>query len=157
MLKVPGIEPKSVDSVVSLVDVAPTLATFLDPQPNLSAYHGEDLLRRADPTAGPRKFPVLFASALRDELARVGMVTEKGDRKLVVRLEAALPELHDLTGDNPDARSVAEEQPKLTRKMLLELARSPVFPREKTDFPMLEPKGPMNFATRANSLTLRTE
>ena len=157
MLSVPGTTPRNVDSLVSLVDVAPTLASFLEPHPNLSGYHGEDLLRRAEPSAPARNFPVLFAAALRDELVRVGMVAASGDSKLVVRLEAALPELHDLNADKPDDQSVASEHPTLTRSMLREVARSPIFPRTKTDFPMLEPKGAIEFASPASSLTLRAQ
>jgi arylsulfatase A-like enzyme len=157
MLKVPGVAPRAVDRVVSLVDVTPTLTRFLEPRPTLSGYHGQDLIERAKPSTGERRFPVLFAAALRDQLVRVGMVTEAGDSKLVVRLEAALPELHDLTATRPDDKNLAPERPELTRAMLEELARSPVFPRERRDFPMLEPKGPMKFSAPESSLTLRTE
>lgn len=155
ILSVPGTPPKNVESVVSLVDVAPTLASFLTPHPNLSGYHGEDLLRRSEPAAPARNFPVLFAAALRDQLVRVGMVTKSGDSKLVVRLEAALPELHDLNVAKPDDRSVASARPELTRALLREVARSPIFPRSQADFPMLEPKGNIEFASPSSSLTLR--
>jgi hypothetical protein len=156
MLKVPGVPARQVDDVVSLVDVAPTLSRFLEPNPRLDGYHGDDLLGHAGSGRQKRRFPVLFAAALRDQLVRVGMVDEQGDTKLVVRLEAALPELHELGSPNPDERNVAEEHPKLTRKLLRQLATSPVFPRKASDFSMLESRGPLEFAGASQSLTVRT-
>jgi len=143
MLRVPGVAPRVVDDVVSLVDVAPTLARFLVPDASIRGYHGEDLLTYADPEAErvPRRFPVMFGAALRDELVRVGMIEEGGKAKLVVRLEAAQAELHDLARRAPDDFNVADDEPERAGKLLKTVAKSPMFPREPDDFRMLNPKG----------------
>lgn len=152
LLRVPGVEPRVVDRVVSLVDIAPTLAPFLVPGAPLQGYHGEDLLLHADGKAPPRRFPVLFAAALRDELVRIGMVDDAGDLKLVVRLEAAQLEMHDLNGPNPDDSNVVSRQPERGQAMLRRLAKSPSFPREPDDFRMLKPKGSISLEASSETL-----
>lgn len=154
MLRIPGVEPRVVDDVVSLVDLAPTLAPFLVPGASLRGYHGEDLLTHADPDGepAPRRFPVLFGAALRDELVRVGMIEDGGKAKLVVRLEAALAELHDLARRAPDDFDVAREDPARAQRLLETVAKSPVFPRELDDFRMLKPKGELSLEPTPQSL-----
>jgi len=144
MLRVPGVEPRAVDDVVSLVDVAPTLARFLVPDASLRGYHGEDLLTYADPERAPRRFPVIFGAALRDELVRVGMIEDGGKAKLVVRLEAAQTELHDLARRAPDDVNIAADEPERAERLLRTVAKSPLFPREIDDFRMLNPKGQLS-------------
>lgn len=154
LMRVPGVAPRAVDEVVSLVDVAPTLARFLVPNASIRGYHGEDLLLYADPEpAKPtRRFPVMFGAALRDELVRVGMIEDGGRGKLVVRLEAAQAELHDLFGALPDDVDLADDEPERARKLLRMVAKSPVFPREIDDFRMLNPKG--NLSLESTQATL---
>lgn len=156
VLKVPGVEPKRVTDVVSLVDVAPTLAGFLMPGTDLGAYHGEDLLLHADDEPFQRRFPILFAAALRDELVRVGMIDESGRFKLVVRLEAAQVELYDLHSPVPDERNIAREYPEKRDAMLRRVATSPLFPRELDDFKLLTPKGRLTFPAPSGELPVRT-
>lgn len=146
MLRVPGVEPRVVDDVVSLVDVAPTLARFLVPDASLRGYHGEDLLTYADPQPerAPRRFPVIFGAALRDELVRVGIIEDGGKAKLVVRLEAAQTELHDLARRAPDDVNIAAAEPERAERLLRTVAKSPLFPREIDDFRMLNPKGQLS-------------
>ncbi len=154
VLRVPGVAPRAVDDVVSLVDVAPTLAPFLVPGASIRGYHGEDLLTYADPEAerSPRRFPVLFGAALRDELVRVGMIEDGGNAKLVVRLEAAQAELHDLARRAPDDFNVASDDPARAQRLLETVAKSPVFPRELNDFRMLQPKGNLSLEPAPTSL-----
>lgn len=152
LLRVPRVEPRVVNRVVSLVDVAPTLAPFLVPGIPLQGYHGEDLLLHADGKAPPRRFPVIFGAALRDELVRIGMVDDAGDMKLVVRLEAAQLELHDLTAPHPDDVNVALRDPQRGQAMLRLLAKSPFFPREPDDFRMLKPKGSISLEPSSATL-----
>jgi hypothetical protein len=74
-------------------------------------------------------------------LVRVGVIAPEPERdwKLVLAMEAALPELHHLSGPDPDSRSFAKLQPQLTLELLKELVTSPVFPRTAADFELRPP------------------
>ena len=133
ILRVPGIAPRQVEDRVSLVDVAPTLARYIQRNAPMDGYHGEDLLSYATPKRPPRRLPILMAAANKDQLARVGMIPADQSHKLVFSFESGLPELYDLKSADPDLTSVAEQDPALTLRMLNMLARSPVFPRTITD------------------------
>lgn len=140
ILKAPGLAPREVSERVSLVDVAPTLARYMFPHPKLAGYAGEDLLTRLLEPPPPRRLPILLVSASRDVLVRVGMIAPERDYKLVLSLEAALPELYDLRGTDPDANNVSEQRPELTQKLLRDLVASPVFPRSLWDFDVRDTK-----------------
>ena len=62
------------------------------------------------------------------------------DWKVVLALEAALPELYQLGTTEPDAENLAEAQPKTTLELLRQLFHSPVFPRIAEDFEVRETK-----------------
>lgn len=134
VLKVPKLPGKVVHSKVSIVDVAPTLGRYMDPNLDGQGFHGEDLLAHLLPTLPPRRFPLLLLGASKDQLVRVGVVDPTADFKLVLSFEAALPELYDLRIADPDAANFAARHPERTRKTLAELVRSPVFPRVPDDF-----------------------
>jgi phosphoglycerol transferase MdoB-like AlkP superfamily enzyme len=134
ILKAPGLPAREVRERVSLVDVAPTLARYMTPNADLSGYAGEDLLLHAVGTPVQRRLPILLVSASRDVLVRVGVVDPVRDYKLVLSLEAALPELYDLKADDPDSNNVADQHPQLTQRLLRGLVGSPVFPRSLWDF-----------------------
>lgn len=136
VLHVPGVEPKRVDEKVSLVDVAPTLGRFFDPTLNGRGFHGQDLLGYALPEPPKRRFPLLVLGASKDVLVRVGFVDPASQYKLVLSLEAALPELYDLSGDDPDELNLAFSKTARVQKGLELLARSPIFPRTNDDFEM---------------------
>jgi hypothetical protein len=139
VLRVPGMAPAAFDGVVSLADVAPTLAQYLDPALDLSAYHGEDLLAFIQEKKRERSRPALLSSSSKDVLVRAGLIEPKGRFKLVLSLEAALPELYDLSSPDPDAVNVADDHPKLTLDLLRRLVESPVFPRSPADFDNTRP------------------
>jgi hypothetical protein len=84
--------------------------------------------------------PILFVSASKDMLVRIGMVAPERDYKLVLSLESALPELYDLRAADPDNASVAEQHPELTQQLLEQLVASPVFPRSLWDFDVRDTK-----------------
>lgn len=140
VLKVPGLPPRKVTNKVSLVDVAPTLGRFLDPTLDGRGFHGEDLLGQTLPVPQPRRFPLLLLGASKDQLVRVGAVDPVEDFKLVLSFEAALPELYDLSISDPDAANFASQHRARTKNTLLELVRSPVFPREPDDFDVRDTK-----------------
>lgn len=140
LLKAPGLPAREVRARVSAVDVAPTLARYMLPNPDLSGYAGEDLLQHLLDEPRPRRLPILLVSASKDVLVRVGMVDPVRDYKLVLSLEAALPELYDLNAEDPDSSNVADRHPKLTNELLRELVTSPVFPRSLWDFDVRETK-----------------
>jgi uncharacterized protein len=140
VLKAPGLPPRDVRERVSLVDVAPTLARYMLPRAELDGYAGQDLLGHLLPRPPPRRLPILFVSASKDMLVRIGMIAPERDNKLVLSLEAALPELYDLRAEDPDAHNVAEEQPALTQNLLRQLVGSPVFPRSLWDFDVRDTK-----------------
>jgi hypothetical protein len=140
ILKAPGLAPREVSERVSLVDVAPTLARYMLPRAEMTGYAGEDLLTRLLERPRPRQLPLLFVSASKDVLVRVGLIPPQGDFKLVLSLEAALPELYDLRSVDPDSTNVADQRPELTQSLLRDLVASPVFPRSLWDFAVRDTK-----------------
>jgi hypothetical protein len=134
LLKAPGLPARQLDARVSLVDVAPTLARYMHANPDMSGYAGEDLLTLLLRKPPPRRLPILLVSASKDMLVRVGVIDPKSDYKLVLSLEAALPELYDLRAPEPDDANVAEQHPELTQRLTRSLVASPVFPRSLWDF-----------------------
>ncbi len=140
ILHAPGVGPRRIESRVSLVDVAPTLSRYLVPAPSLAGYQGEDLLGYAVPSRPPRRLPLLLTAASKDVLVRVGLVDPVRDWKLVLSLEAALPELYDLSDSEPDDENLADAHPKTALQMLRALSHSPVFPRNADDFDLRDTK-----------------
>ncbi len=134
VLKAPGLPTRDVKERVSLVDVAPTLARYMLPRVELNGYAGQDLVERLLLKPPPRRLPILLVGASKDMLVRIGMIAPERDYKLVLSLEAALPELYDLRAEDPDAHNVADEHPELTQRLLRDLVASPVFPRTLRDF-----------------------
>jgi len=145
-LKVPGLPPRRIDDKVSLVDVAPTLARFMDPMASTSGYQGEDLLVHLLPQKPPRRHPLLLQAASKDVLVRVGLIDPVEDYKLVLSLEASFPELYDLRAEDPDAVTVTRQKPERTLAALQKLVRSPVFPRSADDFEVRDTKEQKAFA-----------
>ncbi len=145
-IRVPGVKPRVVDDIVSLVDVAPTLAPFFTGEVSMRGYHGVDLLSYAVDERPLRDHPLVLKSSSLDRLSRIGLIDPATNLKLVVRVEAALPELYDLGAAEPDEKNLAQDLPETTREMLRVVARSPVFPRAASDFDLLMPLGPRNFA-----------
>jgi uncharacterized protein len=140
VLKAPGLPPREVNDRVSLVDVSPTLSRYMLPRAELRGFAGQDLLERLLDPPPPRRLPILFVSASKDMLVRVGMIPPERDHKLVLSLEAGLPELYDLRAPDPDSASVAEQHPELTQQLLRQLVGSPVFPRSLWDFDVRDTK-----------------
>jgi uncharacterized protein len=140
VLRAPGLPARQIDSRVSVVDVAPTLARYMYPNPDNTGYAGEDLLTHLMRRPRPRRLPILLVSASKDLLVRVGAIDPVRDFKLVLSLEASLPELYDLRAADPDDESVAEQHPELTQAMLRTLVSSPVFPRSLWDFDVRDTK-----------------
>ena len=130
MLRVPGLAPKAVDETVSLVDVAPTIARFLEPEVTLDDCHGVDLLGYATPRPSPH-LPVLMAATTEGQITKLGIV--EGPRKLVVPLDWGEPQLYDLTSTMPDEADVAELERSRLLGLVDELIRSPIFERASTD------------------------
>jgi hypothetical protein len=128
------VTPRAVEAPVSLADLAPTLARYIETDPPMRGYQGEDLLGNLVADRPKRRLPILMAGASKDSLVRVGMLDGSSRWKLVLSLEAALPELYDLSASDPDARTLAESHPAQTRKMLETLMRAPTFPRSPKDF-----------------------
>ncbi len=139
-IKIPGVAPKRIDEKVSLVDIAPTLARYMDPGASMAGYQGEDLLGYLVPGRPARRYPLLLQAASKDMLVRVGLVDPVEEYKLVLSLEAAFPELYDLHQEDPDTMTVTREQPARTLKALRALVRSPVFPRSADDFDVRDTK-----------------
>lgn len=124
VVHVPGMDPKAVEPLVSLVDVTPTVGRFLRTKKPMPDYHGADLLALA---AGPdalAKRPILTLASSENHLSQFGLVD--GRRKLVLPLEFGEPELYALEGDEPDARDIAPEDNQVALRLLNELLRSPL-------------------------------
>ena len=127
-LRIPGVAPKQVFEPVSLVDVAPTLGRYFDSKLELTGYHGADLLGYLSAEPPPRR-PIVMEGGTWDSIRRIGIVDAKTPYKLVVQLEAGIPELYELAGEDPDSFSVADARPGETMSLLNDLVRSPLFPR----------------------------
>ncbi|WP_437730180.1 sulfatase-like hydrolase/transferase [Sorangium sp. So ce1335] len=125
VLRVPGVPPMAVDDLVSLIDVAPTMARLLTPDPPMNGYHGEDLLGFLDPEPPPRRLPLLAAAVSEQQIARVGILD--GRYKLVLPLEWGAPELYDLAAPDPDEVDVSASNARETLRLMGALLRSPVF------------------------------
>jgi hypothetical protein len=110
-MRVPGLKPAVVSDKVSLVDVTPTLARYMLPDPDMSDYHGEDLLGYLLPHHPPRRFPLLMSACSKLTMARIGLVDPS----------------------DPDAASVADAHPRQTLEMVNALVSSPLYPRKPSD------------------------
>ncbi|HEY5372625.1 MAG TPA: sulfatase-like hydrolase/transferase [Polyangiaceae bacterium] len=127
LLRVPQVAPRAIDTAVSLVDLAPTVTSIMAPgrAPDISA--GQNLFA----AQGPRHAPILFSSTLLGTPARIGVLSDDANTKLVLHLDAAMPVLLDLTQPDPDGVDLAQSRPLQTSALLSELVRSPIFPRER--------------------------
>ncbi len=140
LMHAPGLGSRRIDERVSLVDVAPTLARYMQPDPDLAGYQGEDLLGYLVPNRPPRRLPILLTAAAKDVLVRIGVVDPVRNWKVVLSLEAALPELYDLASPDPDAVNLAEAHPNATLELLRQIYHSPIFPRTADDFDVRDTK-----------------
>ena len=133
MLRAPGLGHRDVDAPVGHVDVAPTLARYLDLQAPVDGYHGSDLLHHTLNEPVPGTLPILLLSMRKDDLLRVGLVSREAPyHKLVLPLESVEPELHDVDLPQPDDVDLARERSRVTLGMISSLVTSPVFPRPET-------------------------
>lgn len=129
-VRIPGIAAGRVDTPVSLLDLAPTLAPIFGG--GAALYHGENL---TEPKAlAKRRLPILLRGGKFSGLDRAGILDHQSRRKLVIRLEAAFPELHAYETDRRDQHNLARNEPEQVRRLLKVLAKSPVFPRNDRDF-----------------------
>jgi len=106
----------------------------------MAGYAGEDLLTQLLQKPRPRRLPILLVSASKDMLVRVGVIDPAHHFKLVLSLEAAVPELYDLRAKDPDDANVADQHPELTQSLMRSLVGSPVFPRSLWDFDVRDTK-----------------
>ena len=118
MVRVPGLEGRRVDTLVSVIDIAPTLARIMDPSASLTPYQGEDLLTQLDSNRPPRRFPILMRAMVKEQVARLGVVSTDGRRKLVLPVGSNQPELYDLTASVPDDVDIAGDEPATVEKLL---------------------------------------
>ena len=129
MVKVPGVDPAFVDDVVSLVDVAPTLARTMAPNADTTGYQGEDLLGYLVPGHPRRRLPLVLMSTLKEVPVRLGLIDPGAPWKLVLPLEGAVPELYDIRAMDPDGLDVSRDHNTEMLRLLNELVRAPLFPR----------------------------
>ncbi|HEX7452899.1 MAG TPA: sulfatase-like hydrolase/transferase, partial [Polyangiaceae bacterium] len=127
LLRVPQVAPRAIDTAVSLVDLAPTLTSIVAPGRTPGISSGQNLFS----APGPRHVPILFSSTLHGTPARIGILSDDANTKLVLHLDAAMPALLDLTEPDPDGADLAPNRPLQTSALLSELVRSPIFPRER--------------------------
>jgi hypothetical protein len=129
LIRIPDVAPRVIDAMVSLVDVAPTLARYIAPNAEMASYHGEDLLSYLVEKRPPRRLPLLLVGTAKEQLVRLGMIDPPSPWKLVVPLEGGLPELYDLRTADPDARDLGGQAPAEVLHLLNQLVRAPMFPR----------------------------
>ncbi len=127
VVRIPGLEPRAVARQVSLVDVAPTLARFVEPSREAGPYHGLDLLRLYTNPETERSLPILLRASSEGRPSMLGLVHPT--RKLVVPVAGGPPQLHDLTVDDPDETDLTDLESEHASKLLGDLASSPLSPR----------------------------
>jgi hypothetical protein len=128
MIRVPGLKGRRVDTLVSVIDIAPTLARIMDPSASLTPYQGEDLLTQLDEDRPPRRFPILMRAMVKEQVARLGVISADGKRKLVLPVGSSQPELYDLTAAVPDDVDIAPSEPGTVDRLMpivLEGAQNP--------------------------------
>ncbi len=140
VLHVPRLGARRVQERVSLIDVAPTLSRYMAADAPRAGYQGEDLLGYLLPNHPPRRLPLLLTAASKDMLVRVGIIDPVRNWKVVLSLEAALPELYDLGSSDPDAENLVDAHPGTGLELLRTLYHSPVFPRSTEDFDVRDTK-----------------
>jgi hypothetical protein len=133
VLRIPGVAPRSIQEPVSLVDVAPTLARFLEPDA-VDESQGEDLLVHLVTENHRRRLPLLLTSSSEGQTASLGIV--EGRRKLILPLDWGEPQLLDLDASTPDEAEVSSAEPSRTLDLMNALVRSPMFARD----PVTEPR-----------------
>lgn len=126
-IRVPGLDPREVTSHASLVDITPTLARFLDPSAETTAYQGVDLLRFYVDPESERALPLLLTASDQGKPTLYGLVS--GNRKLVVAKEGGPPLLHDLEREDPDDADLTKLEPDVTADLLEQLKASPLMAR----------------------------
>ena len=124
IVRIPGLEPRAVARQVSIVDVAPTLARFVEPSGEHGPYHGLDLLRLYANPETERSLPILLRASSDGRPSMLGLVDPT--RKLVVPAGGGPPQLHDLTVDDPDDTDLTEREAEHASKLLGDLASSPL-------------------------------
>lgn len=129
LLRAPGLAPRRVDDVVSLVDVAPTLTRYLARRAETNHFHGHDLLEHALVEHPRRRHPLVMMGVLNQMPVRLGIIDASAPFKLVLPLEGAVPELYDLRAADPDGRDFSRERPDMVQHLLKRLVRAPTFPR----------------------------
>jgi hypothetical protein len=129
MLRVPGVAPAAVEDVVSLVDIAPTLARSMADNADTAGYQGEDLLSYLVPERPKRRLPLVLMSTLKEVPVRLGLIDPTSPWKLVLPLEGAVPELFDIRSADPDSLDVSRDHNAEMLRLLNELVRAPLFPR----------------------------
>lgn len=134
VIAAPGWGSREVERPVSLVDLAPTIASLWGGTRGI--YHGETLWSLAD--APRRRFPILFRGGQFDSLDRIGMLDETTLDKFVLRVEAGYPELHALRVDPGETTNLAAQRPARVRQFMQTLGTTPVFPRQESDFLHIE-------------------
>jgi membrane-anchored protein YejM (alkaline phosphatase superfamily) len=127
LLRIPQLAPRTIDDAVSLVDLAPTLLSVIDPGRAPDVSPGQSLFS----APGPRHDPILFSSTLHGMPSRIGILSSDASAKLVLHLDAAAPSLLDVNRPDPDHVDLAAARPLQTSALLSALVRSPVFPRER--------------------------
>lgn len=136
-LRIPGMPAGAVNRPVALVDLAPTLASIFGGTQGL--YHGDNLIGLSE--GRERRLPILLRGGKFEGHDRVGVVDLEKRRKLVVRLEAAFPELVAYETDRRDSHNLARKESATVRSLMKLLAKSPVFPRGENDFKLeFEPR-----------------
>lgn len=126
VVRVPGVAPRVVERDVSLVDVAPTLARFVDPRVVARDYHGMDLLRFHVTREPTRTLPILLRATSEGRPSYVGVVTSS--RKLVVGASGGQPQLHDLDDHDPDETDLYGAEPERASALERTLYSSPFAP-----------------------------
>ena len=129
MLRVPGVPPAAVKDVVSLVDIAPTLARFMVPTAETQGYQGEDLLSYLVPNRPPRRLPLIQMGTLKEVPVRLGIIDPGAPWKLVPPLEGAVPELYNWASRTRIPSDVSNDHKPEMLRLLNELVQAPLFPR----------------------------
>lgn len=124
LLKIPGMQPKVVDSPVELVDIVPTLCDLLRLKESCSEYDGQSLLSAI---AGQRD---ANRGAYAESYRGVGKPLRRSLRnehwRFIDDIENDRRELYDLGADPNEQRDLSQQHPEVVQELLERSAVRPL-------------------------------